>query len=46
LSIRDAYEQHLVQHGHVRDPSQSRVVEMLADLQQRLLCPDCISGAV
>ncbi len=36
MSIRDAYEQHLVQHGHVRDPSQSRVVEMLADLQQRL----------
>ncbi len=37
LSIRDAYEQHLVQHGHVRDPSQSHVVELLADLQQRLL---------
>jgi cell division protein ZapE len=37
LSIRDAYEQHLVQHGHVRDPAQAHVVELLADLQQRLL---------
>ncbi len=37
LSIRDAYEQHLVRHGHVRDPSQLHVVELLADLQQRLL---------
>jgi cell division protein ZapE len=26
-----------VQHGHVRDASQSHVVELLADLQQRLL---------
>lgn len=37
LSIRDAYEQHLLQHGHVRDPSQSHVVGLLADLQDRLL---------
>jgi len=37
LSIRDAYEQHLLQHGHVRDPSQSIVVDLLADLQQRLM---------
>jgi cell division protein ZapE len=37
LSIHEAYEQHLVQHGHVRDPSQSSVVELLDDLQQRLL---------
>lgn len=36
-SIRDAYEHHLAQHGHVRDASQSHVVELLADLQQRLL---------
>ena len=36
LSIRDAYEQHLLQHGHTRDPSQSRVVGLLADLQDRL----------
>ena len=32
MSIRDAYEQHLLQHGHVRDPSQSHVVDLLADL--------------
>ena len=37
LSIRDAYELHLSQHGHLRDPSQSRVVNLLADLQERLL---------
>ena len=37
LSIRDAYEQHLLQHGHVRDPSQWRVVELLAGLQGQLL---------
>jgi cell division protein ZapE len=36
LSIRDAYEQHLVQHGHVRDPAQAHVVGLLADLQHRL----------
>ena len=37
LNIRDAYEQHLLQHGHVRDPAQARIVELLADLQHRLL---------
>ena len=37
MSIRDAYEEHLLQHGHVRDPSQSRVVGLLAELQDRLL---------
>ncbi len=37
MSIRDAYEQHLLQHGHVRDLSQSHVVGLLADLQGRLL---------
>ena len=37
MNIRDAYEQHLLQHGHVRDPSQARIVELLSDLQQRLL---------
>jgi len=37
LSIRDAYEQHLLKHGHVRDPSQSIVVDLLAGLQERLL---------
>ena len=37
LNIRRAYEQHLSQHGHVRDPSQARVVDLLADLQERLL---------
>jgi cell division protein ZapE len=37
LTIRDAYEQHLLQHGHARDPSQMIVVDLLADLQQRLL---------
>ena len=37
MGIRDAYEQHLLQHGHVRDPSQSHVVDLLADLQERLL---------
>lgn len=36
MSIRDAYEQHLQQHGHVRDPAQSRMVGLLADLQDRL----------
>ncbi len=36
LTIRDAYEQHLQQHGHVRDRSQSRIVELLAELQDRL----------
>jgi cell division protein ZapE len=37
LNIRDAYEQHLLQHGHMRDPAQGRIVELLADLQHRLL---------
>ncbi len=37
MGIRDAYEQHLLQHGHVLDPSQSIVVDLLADLQERLL---------
>jgi cell division protein ZapE len=37
LSIRDAYEQHLLRHGHVRDPSQAHIVGLLADLQHRLL---------
>jgi len=36
LTIRDAYEQHLLRHGHVRDPSQAHIVELLADLQERL----------
>jgi cell division protein ZapE len=36
-TIRDAYEQHLLEHGHVRDPAQSAVVDLLADLQERLL---------
>ncbi|MCK5325896.1 MAG: AFG1 family ATPase [Woeseiaceae bacterium] len=36
LNIRDAYEQHLQQHGHVRDPAQELVVDLLAELQQRL----------
>lgn len=35
--IRDAYEQHLLQHGHVRDSAQAHIVELLADLQNRLL---------
>ena len=37
LSIRDAYENHLAGHGHVRDPAQAQIVELLADLQDRLL---------
>ena len=37
MSIRDAYEQHLLQHGHLRDLAQSHVVDLLADLQQRLI---------
>ena len=37
LNIRGAYENHLSEHGHLRDPSQSRVVDLLADLQERLL---------
>jgi cell division protein ZapE len=37
LSIRDAYKQHLLQHGHLHDPSQARVVELLARLQAQLL---------
>ncbi|HSM29507.1 MAG TPA: cell division protein ZapE [Woeseiaceae bacterium] len=37
MSIRDAYERHLLQHGHTRDPSQSRVVDLLGDLQDRLV---------
>jgi cell division protein ZapE len=37
LTIRDAYKQHLLQHGHVHDRSQSHIVELLADLQDRLL---------
>lgn len=37
LSIRDAYEQHLLRHGHVRDRSQVRVLELLAGLQGQLL---------
>ena len=37
MTIRDAYDQHLLQHGHVRDPAQEHIVELLADLQRRLL---------
>lgn len=37
MSIRDAYENHLADHGHVRDPAQAQIVELLADLQDRLL---------
>jgi cell division protein ZapE len=37
LNIHDAYEQYLRHHGHVRDPQQAHVVELLADLQRRLL---------
>ena len=36
LDIRKAYEQQLQRHGHVRDPAQVRVVDLLADLQKRL----------
>ncbi len=36
-TLRDAYEQHLLAHGHVRDPGQSSIVDLLADLQERLL---------
>jgi cell division protein ZapE len=34
--IREAYEQQLQRHGHVRDPAQVRIVDLLAELQQRL----------
>jgi len=37
LNIHDAYERYLQHHGHVRDPEQVVVVELLADLQQRLV---------
>jgi cell division protein ZapE len=37
LDIHDAYEQYLQHHGHVRDPEQVHVVELLAGLQQRLV---------
>jgi cell division protein ZapE len=40
LDIRKAYEQQLQRHGHVRDPAQVRIVEMLADLQRRLEAAD------
>jgi cell division protein ZapE len=37
LSILDAYQQHLLQYGHVRDSSQLNVVRLLARLQEQLL---------
>ena len=37
MDIHDAYEQYLQHHGHVRDPEQVQVVELLADLQRRLV---------
>jgi len=36
LNIRDAYEQSLQLLRHSRDPAQERIVELLADLQQRI----------
>ena len=36
LNIRDAYEQQLKRHGHVRDPAQEKIVDLLAGLQHRL----------
>ena len=36
MNIRDVYEESLLREGHIRDPAQERVVELLGDLQRRL----------
>ena len=37
MNIREAYDQSLLREGHSRDPAQEIVVELLLDLQNRLL---------
>lgn len=40
MKIRDAYEDSLAREGHVRDPVQVEVIELLADLQRRICCAE------
>lgn len=40
MNIRDAYEDSLTREGHVRDPGQVEVIELLADLQRRIVAGD------
>jgi cell division protein ZapE len=46
LNIQAAYGKHLEHHGHVRDPAQENVVELLHELQERLIETSATRSAI